>query len=217
MSCPVVFHILFIQLNLGPRPSHLPAALTRSNWLTGPFSLISPQSAEQLLEQPARPGAGTRAGPVLLLACSLLISSLLSLPELSAQPRHQAGETVLVCFPLCAPACRDPHLAHVPVSERVCGSWWGRDSLESEQSDLFSLSLVTYYLLGDDQNKNQLLGSPCPTRLHAGCPSSCRKEVKPMSYDRNYWPLGVQPAPFTTASYLASTGVLVDDGYQSTT
>lgn len=158
MSCPVVFHILFIQLNLGPRPSHLPAALTRSNWLTGPFSLISPQSAEQLLEQPAQPGAGTRAGPVLLLACSVLISSLLSLPELSARPRHQAGETVLACFTLCAPACRDPHLAHVPVSERVCDSRWGKDSLESEQNGLFSLSLVTYYLLGGWSKQKSAIG-----------------------------------------------------------
>lgn len=119
MSCPVVFHILFIQCNLGPRPSHLPAALTRSNWLTGPFSLISPQSAEQLLEQAARPGAGTWAGPVLLLACSLFVSLLLSLPQLSARPRHQAGDTEPLHFMLCAPACGDPCLARVPVSERV--------------------------------------------------------------------------------------------------
>lgn len=38
MSCPVVFHILFIQLNLRPRPSHLPAAVTRSNWLMAWFA-----------------------------------------------------------------------------------------------------------------------------------------------------------------------------------
>lgn len=38
MSHPVVFHILFIQRNFGPRPSHLPAAVTRSNWLTGHFA-----------------------------------------------------------------------------------------------------------------------------------------------------------------------------------
>lgn len=135
--CPVVFPILFIQLNLRPRPSHLPAAVMWSNWLVGWFARHPPatcQSMEQLLVQwmpggasvstlwksskncanPSPWGAGCWSYSVTsttsfqsYLCCSCGSSWLSS--------GTRTKRATLLCFVLCTSACRESSLAQVPV------------------------------------------------------------------------------------------------------
>lgn len=122
--CPVAFHILFVQLNLRPRPAHLPTALMGSNWLTGQF--WRPSTAHwssclgsECLEEHQSPHCW-KIEPDWSYCCHSFATSF----------QCHLGISVAVCglswgirtdsctAPSCfsTSACRESFLAHVPVS-----------------------------------------------------------------------------------------------------
>lgn len=155
MSHPVVFHILFIQRNFGPSPSHLPAAVMRSNWLTGHFAnarLLERRAAARVanawrsfgphnvkITERLCKSQSWESGWSCCCRCSVTFatspsclgcssgSCWLSSGTTTKRTTHRV--CTLLCFVLCTSACREPSLA--PSLKGFHGRSWEKDTIFS--------------------------------------------------------------------------------------